>query len=137
MRDVMKAADPAEVAHRWESAMEVAGTVEAALEGVSASVAAGMTAAVSSPVPSAAVSAAMAPASGRDGRGESRRNERAGDGGSDGHCSKHGAVSSVGHPPAAMLMPAAEWGLNAGSRLREPVIFWHCRRPCRGAVRSV
>ena len=97
----MKAADPDEVAPGWESALEVAGTVEAAMEGVSAD----MTAAVSSPVPSAAavsspvpsaaaVSTAVTPARGRDGRGESRRNKRARDGGSDGHCSKHGAVSS-------------------------------------------
>src|SRR5712672_3644037 len=95
MRDVMKAADPDKVAPGWESALEVAGTVEAAMEGVSASVSADMTAAVSSPVPSAAaVPTAMTPARGRDGRGESRRNKRACDGGSDGHCSKHGAVSS-------------------------------------------
>jgi hypothetical protein len=114
MRDVMKAAAPDEVAPRWESAMEAAGTMEAAMEGVPPSVSAGMTASVSSPVPSAAVSTAMTPASGRDGRDESRRNERARDCGSDGHCSKHGAVSSAGNPPAAMLMPAAEWRLNGG-----------------------
>lgn len=89
----MKAADPDEVAPRWESAREVAGTVGAAMEGMSARMSAGMTAAVSSPVPSAAVPPATS-ASGRDGRGESRRNERAGDGGSNGHCSKHRAVSS-------------------------------------------
>jgi len=96
MRDVMKAADPAEVAHRWESAMEGADIVGAATESVSATVpatvAAGMTAAVSSPVPSAAVTAATA--SGRDGRCESRRDKRARDGGCDGYFSKHGAVSS-------------------------------------------
>ena len=80
----MKAADPDEVAPGWESALEVAGTVEAAMEGVSAD----MTASA------AAVSSAVTPARGRDGRGESRRNKRARDGGSDGHCSKHGAVSS-------------------------------------------
>ena len=89
MRDVMKAAAPDEVAPRRESAMEAAGTMEAAMEGVPPSVSAGMTASVSSPV-----STAMTPASGRDGRDESRRNERARDCGSDGHCSKHGAVSS-------------------------------------------
>jgi len=85
----MKAAAPDEVAPRRESAMEAAGTMEAAMEGVPPSVSAGMTASVSSPV-----STAMTPASGRDGRDESRRNERARDCGSDGHCSKHGAVSS-------------------------------------------
>src|SRR5919201_6676425 len=47
MRDVMKAADPDEVAPRWESAREVAGTVDAAMEGVSASMSAGMAASMS------------------------------------------------------------------------------------------
>jgi hypothetical protein len=135
MRNMMEAADTMEVSSAAEPGMDRTGTVEAGMHAVSAAVTTAMTAAMTTAM-SAAVPAAT-PASGRDGRRESRRNERAGDGGSDGHCSKHGAVSSVGHPPAAMLMPGADAGLNAGSRLREPAAYGGCRRRCRGGVRSV
>jgi hypothetical protein len=64
-----------------------------------------------------AVSAAVTAACGCDGRRES--NDRGSDGKGDGRFSKHRSVSCVGHPPAAMLVPAAEAKLNIGSRMRE------------------
>jgi hypothetical protein len=77
--------------------------VEAAMEAVSAMM--------------TPVSAAVSAASGCDGRRES--NDRGSDGKRDGRFSKHRSVSCVGHPPAAMLVPAAEAKLNIGSRMRE------------------
>jgi len=140
---MMEAADTREVTNVADTGMDRTTTVQAGMEGVSAKMSAGvasgmtaaMTAPLSSPVPSTAVPAAT-PARGRDGGGESRGDERARHGGSDGHCSKHG-VSPRAHPPAAMLMPGADAGLNAGSRLREPAAYRPFQHRCRGGVRSV
>jgi hypothetical protein len=108
MGDVMEAAEPAEVTNT-ETAV-VPYPVEAAMEAVSA---------MMTPVSAAmtSVSAAVTAASGCDGRRES--NDRGSDGKGDGRFSKHRSVSCVGHPPAAMLVPAAEAKLNIGSRMRE------------------
>jgi hypothetical protein len=108
VRDVMEAAEPAEVTNT-ETAV-VPYPVEAAMEAVSA---------MMTPVSAAmtSVSAAVTAASGCDGRRES--NDRGSDGKGDGRFSKHRSVSCVGHPPAAMLVPAAEAKLNIGSRMRE------------------
>jgi hypothetical protein len=108
MADVMEAAEPAEVTNT-ETAV-VPYPVEAAMEAVSA---------MMTPVSAAmtSVSAAVTAASSCDGRRES--NDRGSDGKRDGRFSKHRSVSCVGHPPAAMLVPAAEAKLNIGSRMRE------------------
>jgi len=108
MGDVMEAAEPAEVTNT-ETAV-VPYPVEAAMEAVSA---------MMTPVSAAmtSVSAAVTAASSCDGRRES--NDRGSDGKGDGRFSKHRSVSCVGHPPAAMLVPAAEAKLNIGSRMRE------------------
>jgi hypothetical protein len=108
MGDVMEAAEPAEVTNT-ETAV-VPYPVEAAMEAVSA---------MMTPVSAAmtSVSTAVTAASGCDGRRES--NDRGSDGKGDGRFSKHRSVSCVGHPPAAMLVPAAEAKLNIGSRMRE------------------
>jgi hypothetical protein len=108
MADVMEAAEPPEVTNA-ETAV-VPYPVEAAMEAVSA---------MMTPVSAAmtSVSAAVTAASGCDGRRES--NDRGSDGKGDGRFSKHRSVSCVGHPPAAMLVPAAEAKLNIGSRMRE------------------
>jgi hypothetical protein len=111
MGDVMEAAEPAEVTNT-ETAV-VPYPVEAAMEAVSA-----MMTPVSAAMTSvSAVSAAVTAACGCDGRRES--NDRGSDGKGDGRFSKHRSVSCVGHPPAAMLVPAAEAKLNIGSRMRE------------------
>jgi hypothetical protein len=143
MRSMMEAADTREVTNVADTGMDRTTTVQAGMEGVSAKMSAGvasgmtaaMTAPVSSPVPSTAVPAATS-ARGRDGGGESRGDERARHGGSDGHCSKHG-VSPRAHPPAAMLMPSADAGLNGGSRLREAAAYGRCWRPCCAGVSPV
>jgi hypothetical protein len=108
MGDVMEAAEPAEVTNTGTAVVPY--PVEAAMEAVSA---------MMTPVSAAmtSVSTAVTAASGCDGRRES--NDRGSDGKGDGRFSKHRSVSCVGHPPAAMLVPAAEAKLNIGSRMRE------------------
>jgi hypothetical protein len=108
MGDVMEAAEPAEVTNTETTVVPY--PVEAAMEAVSAMMTP-MSAAVT------AVTAAVTAASSCDGRRES--NDRGSDGKGDGRFSKHRSVSCVGHPPAAMLVPAAEAKLNIGSRMRE------------------
>jgi hypothetical protein len=135
MRNMMKAADTMDVSNAAEAGMDGTGTVEAGMHAVSAAMTTAMSAAMTAAM-SAAVPAAT-PASGRDGRGESRRNERAWRRRQRWPLFEAWCCLLVGHPPAAMLMPAADAGLNAGSRLREPAVYGGCRRRCRGGVRSV
>jgi len=68
MRNMMEAPDAIEASNAAETAMDGAGTVEAAMNAVSAAMTAGMTAAMST-----TVSAAMTPAGGRDGRSAPQR----------------------------------------------------------------
>jgi len=123
----MEAAEPAEVTNTGTAVVPY--PVEAAMEAVSA-----MMTAVSATM--TAVSAAVTAASGCDGRRES--NDRGSDGKGDGCFSKHRSVSSVSHPPAAMLAPAAEAKLNIGSRMREfgavTALYACFRRRCQVGV---
>jgi hypothetical protein len=104
MGDVMEAAEPAEVTNTETTVVPY--PVEAAMEAVSAMM-----------TPMSAAVTAVTAASSCDGRRESK--DRGSDGKGDGRLSKHRSVSCVGHPPAAMLVPAAEAKLNIGSRMRE------------------